>query len=142
MKGLLQSITGRFNVAAGSTPAFYTNLAGRMYLEEAPQGTAYPNCVFGIINNSADWDFSNDFDDALVDFAIYSESPGASEILGLEENLRTLYDDCKLASTDLGATWKQVLMHRNNSWLEKVHDEAPGKSLWRYTVEYRVLLTK
>ena len=142
MKELFKSIYGRFQIAGGSTPAFYTAIGGRMYLEEAPQNTSYPNCVFGLVNNSASWDFTEDYDEALVDFVIYSSAVGASSIMGIESQLRTLYDDCGFASTDIGATWKQVYMHRGNSWLDKIPDAVSGKSIWRYTVEYNVLLTK
>lgn len=73
MKDLLKGIYQKFLVSGGSTPAFNSYIGARMYLEEAPQGTSYPNCVYGLVNNSADWDFTHDFDEVLIDFVIFSD---------------------------------------------------------------------
>ena len=115
-----------------------------MYLYELPQGTVYPNATYQLVNNTNDWTFTEDFDNALIQFNLYSKSNSAVEITDAENKLRLLYDNCHLASSDLGSTWGQVYMQRDGSWLDKIPspDSTGGGNIWRYVVEYRVMLTK
>ena len=144
MEALFTGIYGRFQSVSGTTPAFYTDIGGRMYIEEIPQGSAYPNATYGLIHNQRDWTFTNDFSEAIVQFNLYSKSNSAVEITDSESKLRTLYDNCSLATSDLGAIWGHVLMIRDGSWLDKIPspDSTGGGNIWRYVVEYNVMLTK
>lgn len=112
-----------------------------MYLEEAPEGTDFPYCVYGLVNNAADWTFTEDIDDAVVEFTIYSDSASAVEITDAEAKLRAEYDDCQLPSTDIGS-WSHIWMHRSNSYLDKLPDIIPDKSIWRYVIEYDIKMMK
>jgi len=144
MEALFKGILGRFVGVGGSTPAFWTDIGGRMYMSENPQGTVYPNATFNLVHNSNDWTFTDDFDNSLIQFNLYSMSKSAVEILDAEKKLRLLYDNCALASTDLGSTWAHVLMQRDGSWLDKIPhpDGTGGGNIWRYVIEYKVMLTK
>lgn len=139
MKDLFTGIYTRFS----STPhsSFYNDIGGRMYLSEAPEGTAFPYCVYGLVNNAADWTFTEDTDDAVIEFTLYSDSASAVEITDAESKLRAEYDDCQLPSTAIGS-WSHIWMQRGNSYLDKLPDILPDKSVWRYTVEYDVKLMK
>lgn len=115
-----------------------------MYLHEVPQGRPYPNATYNLVSGSHDWDFTNDFDTAIIQFNLYSKTNSAAEITDAENKLRTLYDDCRLASSDLGGTWKHVYMQRDNYWMDKIPhpDSSEGGYIWRCVVEYNVMLTK
>jgi len=125
-------------------PDFNTDIGARMYLAECPQGTVYPNATYQLVHNTNDWTFTDDFDNSLIQFNLYSMSNSAAEITDAEHKLRLLYDNCSLATTDLGSTWGHVLMQRDGSWLDKIPhpDSTGGGNIWRYVVEYRVMLTK
>ena len=144
MESLFTGIYGRFNDTTPARNSFYTDIGGRMYLEEAPQGTVYPNATYGLVHNQHDWTFTDDFSNALIQFSLYSKSPSALEITDAEAKLRALYDNCSLASSDLGVTWNHVYMIRSDSWLDKIPspDSTGGGNIWRYVVEYNVMLTK
>jgi len=144
MEALFTGIYGRFNDTTPARNSFYTDIGGRMYLEEVPQGSVYPNATFGLIHNQRDWTFSSKFSEAVVQFNLYSQSPSALEITDAESKLRSLYDNASLATSDLGPIWSHVLMHRDGSWLDKIPnpDSTGGGNIWRYVVEYNVRLTK
>jgi len=122
----------------------YEDLGGRLYLEEVPQGSVYPNATYGLVNNDNDWTFTEDFDNALIQFNLYSKSRSVVEITDAHSKLVSLFDNCSLASTDLGATWRHVYMTQDGSWLgySPAPDSTGGGSIWRYAVEYKVMLTK
>ena len=123
---------------------FYAAVDGRMYLGEVPQGSVYPNATYKLIRNTNDWTFTDDFDNALIQFNLYSKSQSAVEITDTQTKLCLLYDDCGLASTDLGARWNHVYMIQDGSWLGKTiaPDSTSGGSVWDYAVQYKVMLTK
>ena len=143
ISALFNGIYGRFK-STSPVPSFYTDIGGRMYLSECPQNTPYPNATFDLVSGSHDWDFQNDFDQATIQFNIYSESNSAVEITDAENKLSALYDDCLLATSDLGASWKRVSCHKDNFWLDKIPhpDSSGGGNLWRCVVEYNVMLTR
>lgn len=68
--------------------ALDTAVASRIYLDEAPEATVFPCVVFSIIASTPADTFGEEIDDALVQFDLYSASPGATEITGLYEQLR------------------------------------------------------
>ncbi len=62
MQALFTGIFGRFNDTTPARNSFYTDIGGRMHLEEVPQGTVYPNATYGLVHNSNDWTFTDDFE--------------------------------------------------------------------------------
>ena len=104
MEALFKGVYGRF-ATTGVRTALWTDIGGRMYLAECPQGTMYPNATYQLVHNTNDWTFTDDFDNALIQFNLYSMSNSAVEITDAEHKLRLLYHNCPLATTDLGSTW-------------------------------------
>ena len=122
-----------------SVPAssFYTAIGGRLYLEEAPQGTKFPYAVFSLVNNSLDQNWTNKLEEATIDFNLYSDSEsGAVEITDLYEKLKDQFDDVNLTV----AGYSHLKFRRENAWLNKMPSDIPNKSIWAYTVQYQVLL--
>ena len=135
MKDLFTGIYAEFSSVPASS--FYTALSGRLYLEEAPQGTPFPYGTYGLVNNSADYNFTNRFEEATIDFNLYSDSTsGAVEITGLYEKLKEQFDDVNLTV----AGYSELKFRRENAWLNKQPSDIPNKSVWGYTVQYGVLL--
>jgi hypothetical protein len=135
MKDLFTGLYTEFATTPASS--FYTALSGRMYLEEAPQGTAFPYAVYSLVNNSPDHYWTSRFEEATIDFNLYSDSTsGATEITQLYEKLKEQFDDCSLTVSG----YSHLRFRRENAWLNKLPSEIPDKSIWGYTVQYQVLL--
>lgn len=100
--------TGIFTKFTGS--ALSTALGGRMYKQRAPENTTYPYCVYYIIVSTPDNTFTENLEDVLVQFSLFSSASSSDEIGTLLDTLTALYDDCTLTIT--GAT--PVYMQRAN----------------------------
>lgn len=136
MRELFTGIYTRF----ASTPhsSFYDDISGRLYLEKAPTGTSYPYATYGLVSASHDWTFTEDFEEALIDFQLFSDAAGASEITDMHAHLMAQFDDCNLTVSGYDHVW----MQRDMSYLNLTQDQVPEKDIWQYTVEYRVLIQK
>lgn len=132
MKDLFTGLYTEFSSVPYSS--FYNGLTGGLHLEEAPQGTAFPYGVYGLVNNSPEYTWTNRIEEATIDFTLYSES--ATEITQLYEKLKEQFDDCSLTV----AGYSHLKFQRENAWLNKLPSEIPNKSIWGYTVQYQVLI--
>ena len=135
MRDLFTGIYTEFESAPASS--FYNALSGRLYLEEAPQGTAFPYAVYSLVSNPVDYNFTNRLEEATIDFNLYSDSAsGSAEVNGLYEKLKEQFDDVNLTV----AGYSALEFRRENAWLNKLPSDIPNKSVWGYTVQYGVLL--
>jgi hypothetical protein len=95
LKELIKSIYAK---NAGS--ALDTLIGGRIFHGKAPTGTVYPYVVFFRVTGSADWTFTDNFDNPLIQFSVFSADHGSSiECLNIADAVKALYDDCKLTVT-------------------------------------------
>ena len=85
--------------------ALDTAVSSRIYLDEAPEATVFPYVVFSIVSSVPADTFAEQIDDALVQFDLYSTDPGATQISGLYENLRTALKDQTLTVTGGTNLW-------------------------------------
>ena len=133
MKALFDAIYGEL---AGSSLA--TNYIGtRMYPTVAPQGTAFPYVTFQLVPSETDWTLCLDmnFDMPSIQFDLYSETTDDAEVNGMFTDLKALYDWCDL--TVAGYTFHY--MRRELFFMTK-DLEAGEQGIWRYMVQYEVLL--
>lgn len=124
-----------------STPysSFYNKLSGKLYLNEAPQGTAYPYAVYDLVINEADENWHTKYEEATIDFTVYSDSTlGAAEITQCYEALKEQFDNANLTISG----YDSVHCQRENSWLDKIPTEQPNKSIWQAVIQYTVLFRK
>ena len=107
-----------------------------MYHNKAPQGATFPYCVYFSVSDIDDLDFSEEHEDFLIQFNIFSQNNSAVEAGDLLETLKTMFDNCSLTVTG----WRHLQFQRSltlpNNDFEQVHP-VPG-----YSVEYDVLLEK
>lgn len=138
MRDLFTAIYTQFSTTPHSS--FYNAIGGRMYLQEAPEKTAYPYAVYSLTVNSYDHSFTSHAEEALIDFELYSDSTGgATEIVGLYEKLKEVYDDPSFAMSN---GWKLVRFKRENAELSRLIDAIPNKPVWQYAVTYTVMARK
>lgn len=94
MNNLLQSVYGKTS-----------GLSFPCYLDEAPQGAAFPYCVFFVVSAPQDKTFTEVYRDTLIQFSLFSTSQGATEITGMYNALSALFDECSLTITGSTLVW-------------------------------------
>jgi hypothetical protein len=99
---LLKAINERFRTVPND---LYTNIGGRLFLDEADTGADYPYIVFFVVTNNDDNVFAKKGGETLIQFSIFSASSSAVEITGLHNDLRVLFDDCFLMITSNDLVW-------------------------------------
>jgi len=127
MKAVFEAITAK---ASGSSLS--TDLTGdSFFLNEAPSGTAAPYGVYQLISDVPTFTFDTTGEEILIQFSLYAEQ---HQVLDLFEDLKTLFDNCKLNITG----YRLVTMEREFSRL--ISD--PDTSLKHYMAQYRLLIEK
>lgn len=108
------------------------SLTGGLWNTEAPQETAFPYGVFALISDVPDWTFSENLENILLQFNLFSDTSDPVEICALFELLKTAFDFHELTI----ANYETVSMIRENAILTRVED------VWQYNVTYRIILGK
>jgi len=106
MKNLLAGIMTKFS---GSTVS--TNVGGRIYFEQAPEGATMPYIVFYITSSNPSDTFTERVTDTYIQFSMFSSSSSVSEIGTIYANLRTLFDYATLTvsgNTFLRCEWQNL----------------------------------
>lgn len=134
MKSLFQGIFTRFNSVDGQT--LKTLLSGRLYNTFAPQGADFPLAVVSLVSDVPDGTFTEDWENTLLQFSVYSLSTSAVEVCDIFDELKALYDYCPLTV----AGYQTLYMRREFSKLLREEDESLPP--WHYIIEYRVLMEK
>lgn len=96
----------------------------------APEDAAFPYGTFSIISVTSDWTFTEEMENCLVQFNLFSNTVDATEICNLFELLKTAFDFVDLTIAD----YESISMIRENAILTKI------ENIWQYNVTYRVLL--
>jgi hypothetical protein len=92
-----------------SGSSLYSDVNGRIFLDEAPEGTEYPYIVFFIIDDSPEKTFTEDFEDYQIQFSIFSDSQSAFEIGIIYTDLMNLFDECSLSITGCNLVWFKAI---------------------------------
>ena len=108
-----------------------TSLTGGLWNTQAPQETAFPYGVFQLISDVPDWTFSENFEDILLQFNLFSDTSDPVQICALYELLKTAFDFLELTI----ANYQTVSMIRESAILTR-------DGYWQYNVTYRIVLQK
>lgn len=127
MQVLFQGLWNKYNGNA----ALKAVVSG-MYFTEAPQGTAYPYIVYHKISGVADYTFTEDMENVIIQFNIYSDSNSSTTINDIYTKLTALYDWCSLTVTG----WNSIYMKRELDNLTR------DNGVWNYFVQYRLEIQK
>lgn len=109
-----------------------------LYNTQAPQDAVFPYVVFALISDVPEWTFSEDFENCLIQFNIFSDKSNPVEICALYELLKgdvalgTGFDFLDLPVTD----YEIVSLIRENAILTRL------ESVWQYNVTYRMEMQK
>jgi len=119
-----------------SGSALDTALAGRLFKGRAPEGAAYPYAVYLIVSDVPEKTFTEDFEDVLIQFSLFSSASSSSEVEDLFTYLKALYDECAMTITGSTLVW----MKRVNATLTVEDHTTPDGTVevWHYAVDYEV----
>jgi len=134
MNSLFTALYNHFSATTGS--GFYNDVSGRMYLNIAPQEATFPYCVYFSVSDVDDLDFSDEHEDFLIQFNIFSQNNSASEAGDLLESLKTMFDDASLTVTG----WRHLEFQRSSVTPNNDFGQVPP--IQGYSVDYDVLLEK
>jgi len=132
MKNLTTAIYGRLTGSALSA-----RIANRLFKGQAPPGATYPYAVFMVVTNTPDHDFSNDYENTIVQFSLFSIASGTTEIENLYTDLKTLYDEKSF--TVIGST---LIWMRRGTTVFQVEDHITPTGTQRvfcYHCDFEVL---
>ena len=134
MNALFKGIWDHFSATTNS--GFYNDISGRMYHNKALQAATFPYCVYFSVSDIDDLDFSEEHEDFLIQFNIFSQNNSAVEAGDLLETLKTMFDNCNLTVTD----WRHIRFQR--SLVMPNNDFSQVPPIIGYSIEYEVLLEK
>ena len=137
MKNLFTAITTLFTTAPGGVHNdFYDDIGGRLYEGQATEGAEYPYAVMMLIADTPEKTFTEDFENVLIQFSLFSTAFSATEVHDMFTHLKTLFDECALTITGSTLVW----MKRVNATL--MVDEIttlPGtQKVWHYAVDFEI----
>ena len=117
MNNLLTAIMTKFS---GSD--FSSDVGGRIYLDQAPDGVEFPYCCFFIVTGSPDKTFTEHYTDTLIQFSLFSASAGAAEITTMYKDLKALFDECALTIPPTGTATDTLIWMREANLTTMVED--------------------
>lgn len=131
-------LTAIMTKCAGS--ALSTAVGGRIFEGEAPDGAAFPYVVFMIVAGSPNDNFTDLIDEIMIQFSLYSISKGLTEITGIYENLKTLFDYCALSIS--GYSHIGMLRQSMTTMIADVTTPSGTESMRHWSVDYLVRTEK
>ena len=133
MKNLTTAIFAKCAIGT----SLYTAIGGRIYKGRAPARAAYPYVVYLIVSNSPEKTFSENFENTIIQFSLFSSASGSTEVEDMYTYLNALYDECALTVT--GSTWVWMKWANSILMLEE-HATTLGGTIevWHYAVDYDV----
>ena len=134
MNSLFAAIYNQFS--ASTTTGFYNDISGRMYHNVVPQGATFPYCVYFSVSDVDELNFTDEHEDFLIQFNIFSLNNSATEAGTLLESLKTMFDNCNLTVTD----WRHLKFQRD--FVIPNNDFSQVPPIQGYSVQYNVLLEK
>lgn len=134
MNELFKAVWDRFVTTTGS--GLYDDIGGRLYHNVAPQQATFPYCVYFSVDDTNELDFSDDREEFLLQFNIFSQNNSAVEAGDLLSSLKTMFDNCNLNVTD----WRHLRFKRNFVIPNNAFEQVPP--VMGYSVEYNVLLER
>jgi hypothetical protein len=132
MKNLTTAIYGKLSGSSLSTL-----IGDRLFKGRAPENTEYPYVVFFVVSDVPDLTFTEDYEDILLQFSLFSSTSSTTEIEDMYAALKSLYDECALTITGATLVW---MKRANSQFMVEDHETPSGTSqVYHYAVDYDIL---
>lgn len=115
---------------------FSSDIGGRLFKGRATSGAEYPYAVFFMVTNIPEKTFSENYEDVIIQFSLFSSTSGTTEIENMYTHLKALYDECVLSITGATLIW----MKRDNAvFLVEDHTTPSGTAqVYAYHIDYSI----
>ena len=135
MNNLLTSLATKISGSALST-----DVGGRVYLDQYPADEmppTYPYIVYFIVSDVPEKTFSEEFENILLQFSLFSASPGAAEITTMYTHLKALFDECAFNITSSILVW----MKRTNltTTVDDITVSDATQTIKHWAVDYEIM---
>ena len=97
------------------------------YFTEAPQDAVMPYVVYHLVSNVADWTYTEDMENSLIQFSIFDNNSSSTTINDIYAKLTALFNWCSLSVTG----YSHIYMKREFNILTR------GNDIWKYVIQYR-----
>ena len=120
--------------------ALSSDVGGRIYLDQAPDGAEFPYIIYFIVTNVPEKTFSEDYENILIQFSLFSSSSSATEITTMYTDLKALFDECSMTITDNTLIW----FRRENltTMIDDITVADATVSVKHYAVDYSLIVQK
>ena len=133
MKNLTTAIYGKL-----SGSALAAHIGTRMYKGRAPEEAAYPYIVYTIVSDVPNLTFSEDFEDVIIQFSLFSSTSSSTEVEDIYTDLKTLFDECTMSITSETLVW---MIRQNTTQMVEDHTTRDGLiQVWHYAVDYYLMV--
>ncbi len=135
--------TGIYTVFS-TTNDFNTDVNGRLFFGEAPEGTTLidgPYAIFFFVSDVDDDTFTENMKEVYVQFSFFSGDSSPAAILKMDKDLTTLFKDTVFNVTG----WTVVTMRRisGSGPINVPADvEAGTGKYWQFDSDYQITLNK
>ena len=119
----------------GAHNDFYDSIGGRFYHYYAPQDVTFPFCVAYLFNQKPDYQFTELYEECLIQFNLFSETSSSDEVGNVFVDLISLFDWCSTLSVTGYTVLKMEREFSNLTWDSE-------EEVWQYSVQYRLLMEK
>jgi len=133
---LINILTALMSKFSGS--AFSSDVGGRIYLDEAPEGAEFPYCVFFIVSSVPEDTFTEEIENTLIQFSLFSTSKGATEITTMYNDLKTLLKDASLTVTGKTSVW--LRQDNLTTMIDEITTSEGTSAVKHWAVDYSILV--
>jgi len=108
-----------------------------IYNTDAPSKAVFPYVVMRLISDSSEWTFTENDENCLIQFNIYSSSSDSGEACDLFQAIKDSFDFVDIPIEN----YESVSLTREpgaalNRW------EVEGKKVWDFMMQYRFVIQK
>jgi len=133
---MLNFTTALYGEFSGS--ALAARIGSRLYKGRAPEGATFPYAVYTIISDVPERTFTEDFENVLVQFSLFSTESGTTEIEDMYSDLIALYDEPEFIIDGELLLWMQ---ESNSMFNAESYTTLNGaQNVWVYHVDFDVKL--
>jgi len=133
---MLNLFKGIYGKLSGS--ALASHIGTRMYPGRAPEEAVYPYIVYIVVSDVPNLTFSEDFEDVVIQFSIFSDNASSTEAHNIYADLKTLYDECTMTITSETLVW---MIRQNAQLMVEDHTTRDGLiQVWHYAVDYYMMV--
>lgn len=118
----------------------YTDIGGRLYKGEAPEGAAFPYVVFFVVSDIPEYPGGKTIEQSLIQFSLFSATSSSLEVETMLTHLRALYDDCALTITS--NTLIYFIRENLTTMRDEITTPAGTVGVWHYSQEYSTWMVK